>query len=329
MVGVLHRYAKKMRILLISFYILAVGGTSFADEPSPSPSPPGADPASVVKGKESAERSIDENVGVTKDLIQIVFFVVVATLAILSYLQARKSLFTPIRTETFKLQLKAFEDVLLFFEKHEESDITQAFDYEAILHLNAREVYDSYTCTFFRDEIDIDALRKSREESKPRPFGALVTGDFAEKHFELATDHIQREPPEKKEEEPKTPAVILAQWMKYDHGMIHYTKRFNDAQETLRRFQISPVLPRELKDLIKEFDQLATKNLFALGEVLTEAAKEMPDKYPSLDSVKKSSSYWLWERFNKKLTRLGDAQNKILEYLSNYLDVDLLCSQRA
>ena len=44
-----------------------------------------------------------------KDFFQIIFFCVVITVTILSYLQAKKSLFTPIKSETFKMQIKAFD----------------------------------------------------------------------------------------------------------------------------------------------------------------------------------------------------------------------------
>src|SRR5688572_24242827 len=55
-------------------------------------------------------------VSTIKDIFQILFFCVIVAVTILSYLQAKKTLFTPIKTETFKMQIKAFEEILLFFQ---------------------------------------------------------------------------------------------------------------------------------------------------------------------------------------------------------------------
>jgi hypothetical protein len=59
---------------------------------------------------------------------------------ILSYLHARKTLFAPIRTETFKLQLEAFREVLAYFQNKSEIDFVHAFDYERCVNLNALQM---------------------------------------------------------------------------------------------------------------------------------------------------------------------------------------------
>lgn len=51
-----------------------------------------------------------------KDFFQIVFFIVVATVGAFTYLSASETLFTPIRTEIFKLQVYEFEKILFFLK---------------------------------------------------------------------------------------------------------------------------------------------------------------------------------------------------------------------
>jgi hypothetical protein len=63
-----------------------------------------------------------------KNLANIAFFAIISLVTVLSYLHARKTLFAPIRTETFKLQLKAFEEILLYFQNKSESDFLDAMD---------------------------------------------------------------------------------------------------------------------------------------------------------------------------------------------------------
>lgn len=95
-----------------------------------------------------------------KNITNIFFFIVVAVVTILSYLQARKTLFAPIRTETFKLQLKAFEEVLLYFQNRSEFDFMEALDLSRIAELNTLRMADHYVDTFFPDEISVDRTRK-------------------------------------------------------------------------------------------------------------------------------------------------------------------------
>jgi hypothetical protein len=62
--------------------------------------------------------------------------------------------------------------------------------------------------------------------------------------------HFGPERPEQEEEfeqYPIRPQTILAKWAEYEDGVIDFSKRFDNASERLRRFKISPLLPRELK----------------------------------------------------------------------------------
>jgi hypothetical protein len=48
-----------------------------------------------------------QEVAIVKDIVNILFFLTVGTIGILSYLQAKKTIFTPLKTEIIKYQLKA------------------------------------------------------------------------------------------------------------------------------------------------------------------------------------------------------------------------------
>jgi hypothetical protein len=70
-----------------------------------------------------------------KNFFNILFFIVMIVIAILSYIQARKTLFSPIKTEIFKVQIGAFQDVLKFFNRHNSYDFDREFDVNNIFHL--------------------------------------------------------------------------------------------------------------------------------------------------------------------------------------------------
>jgi hypothetical protein len=270
---------------------------------------------------------ISSGITMAKDAANFVFFLVAGTIAILSYLQAKKTLFAPIRTETFKLQLKAFEDVLLFFEKHSSMHIDGEFDFENIVKLNSLKMLDAYMLTFFEDKIKKDAFTRHQEETYRDLVGSVISQKYFEKNFELMSDHLQSSP--KIPETPSNPALILEKWQAYEHGMIEFTKKYQQTSDRLHRFQVSPLLPKELKTLITAFEDEVRKNLRSVGEVLTSIAKQLPEKYPTIDTLKKSELQWIWNEYNDKYQRLEGKQNEILQYLEGYLQTDNLLSKKS
>ena len=50
-----------------------------------------------------------------REAIQAMFFIVVGTVTVLTYLKAKRTLLQPIRTEIFKEQIKTFAELLGFF----------------------------------------------------------------------------------------------------------------------------------------------------------------------------------------------------------------------
>ena len=155
-----------------------------------------------------------------KDFLNALFFLVVGSLAILSYLQARKTLFTPIKTEVFKFQLKVFEELLLFFQNQSESDFIRSFDLEKTVTLNSSLLMDEYVSRFFKKDVKIDS-EKHKERYKEF-VGGMASKKFAEKYF-VSVDY-ETELPDKREKDKDTdnPTVILAQWNDFDYGYIQY-----------------------------------------------------------------------------------------------------------
>jgi hypothetical protein len=125
--------------------------------------------------------------------------------------------------------------------------------------------------------------------------------------------HFGPERPEQEEEFEQYPtrsATILAKWAEYEHGMIDFSKRFDDAFERLCRFKTSPLLSRELKTRIEPFEKIVTKNLYAVGDVMTDIAEELPEKYPQRRFARESTLDWIWNRYDQKRERLGKAKTQ-------------------
>jgi len=269
----------------------------------------------------SSSAGYTSKISATKDAFNILFFAITSVLAILTYLQAKRTIFTPFRTEAFKLQLKSFEDVLVFFEKHSTTSIDDEFDFKKIVNYNAIKMIDEYMLHFFGNEIDKEAIKKKREPMQEEIAGAVVTENYMAKFFELPT-HTKTE--SRNPDHPTNPAIILAKWQEYEHGMIEFTKRYEETSEKLRRFKVSPLLPHELKEKINQFEDIVEKNLTTIGKTLTKVAKDLPAKYPSSSFIKKVELSWIWNLYNDEHVRLSEKQNEILQFVSEYLQIDKL-----
>lgn len=259
---------------------------------------------------------------IIKNVTNIFFFVAVAIVTILSYGQARKTLFAPIRTETFKLQLKAFEEILAFFQNKTETDFLDAFDFNRIVSLNALQMADSYVSNFFAEEISID--KEARKAVLSPLIGAIVSKDYMENFFEMADKEKPVHKPPLDEKKIKNPAIILATWQKYEYGMVGYTKEFDDQLKELTRLAASPLLPKPLRDHIGEFRVIAHDNLAAVGHAVTTCAKLMPEHFPVASDIKEFSPTWVWNDFNDRRISFEPVAKAILEYMNDYLKIENL-----
>jgi hypothetical protein len=255
-----------------------------------------------------------------KNIANIIFFVVVATVTVLSYRQARKTLFAPIRTETFKLQLKAFEEVLLYFQNKSEADFLESFDLDRIVSLNALRMADEYVAVFFRNEIKVD---KEEREKLYRVFiGGIVSTEHMKKHFEKEEPTAKEMPDQSSQESITNPAIVLARWQEYDHGMVEYTKEFQDQLKELEKLAASPLLPKSLREMIGEFHGKAHKNLELTGKVVGSFAHEMPKHFPRAGDMRKFNPGGIWNSFNDQREEFEPAAKNILDNINKYLKVE-------
>jgi hypothetical protein len=258
-----------------------------------------------------------------KNLANILFFAIVSIVTVLSYFHARKTLFAPIRTETFKLQLNAFQEVLLYFQNKSESDFLDASDLNRIVSLNVLEMADSYVSAFFQIKIDADKRKKDLEPL----VGGIVSKEYLLKEtFQIANASTPVVKPALEGKKITNPTLILANWQTYERGMVHFTKEYQDQVKELDRLAASPLLPKALREYIGEFRKVQFENLELVGKVVTECAKRMPDHFPNASDMQEFSATWVWNEFNCQRRHFEPLAKQILDYINNYLKVEEIMS---
>jgi hypothetical protein len=255
-----------------------------------------------------------------KNVVNILFFIIVAWVAVLTYLRARKTVFAPLRRETFKLQLKMFEELLLFFQYKNESDFVEDFDLGRIVDLNAMRMRDAYATAVFVEKIEFDK-DEQRKLYEPLRFCLLDPDDL-----EHIDEESHRKPLPKPDPTPETPALVHAKWKTYKHSEIGYTKVYRKRIKDLERFIASPLLPQALRDGLERFRAAVDQNLVLVGKINSEAAQIMPEKFTTVEEVVGFHSDWIWNRYNKARVELEPIATELVAFMNKYLKVDGLTS---
>ena len=252
---------------------------------------------------------------IVRDLIQALFFLVVGTVAVLTYLKAKKTLLQPIKTEIFKGQLQGFTDILRLFAGKKEIDLRDDFHFSKLIFVNTSAMYDYYAWLFF--DVDFERARRpySREEC-PESIFSLEDIEPCDGHVKEASRAQERTRPE--------PNLRGTTWSRYHFGPIYLPKEFCEAHAKLQRLMGSPLLPKPLLALLEEYLARIDRNVMLLGAVLTECAREMPDRYPTQTELRKAAFYWSDNRYNSRFESLEDQAKEISDYLRKYFSPDAI-----
>jgi len=246
-----------------------------------------------------------------KDAANILFFVTTSTIAVLSFLQARKTLFSPIRTEIFKLQIESFREVVSFFNRAGQSSFDDIFEFHKTFRINVERMYRAYAGTFFSDDIAFDKPICDNKDNAP----CLMIINH-EDLTTVAESNLSSCCPLGGEGEPipeiKDPALKLAYWQRYTLRGVHYTSNCGAEIERVRLLATHPVLPEELSKLIYLFIEDVQYNISLMKNIIEKCALDMTERYPTTDDALAFQSDWIWNEFNDERRNLDDAAKAIL-----------------
>ncbi len=248
-----------------------------------------------------------------RDILEGVFYFVIGIITISTYLQARKTIFQPIKVEVFKEQIHLFSELLSFFMGKGETVLRDEFAFQKTFFVNAMRFFDDYAELFFDADID----RETRPYNGKDCPSSIISEEHLIKYFSPAVDHTKPEQSEDSQEKPD-PRTRAAIWSNYEYYQTFLPKKHTIKIEELRKIIDSPLLPRELVTLLEEYLRIIDQNVSIIPEILTKASGEMPEKYPNSEQLMNSSLDWLNFRYNDKISNLEDTAKEIIEYIRNY-----------
>lgn len=251
---------------------------------------------------------------ITTGIIQALFSITIATVAIYTYVSAKKTILQPIRTEVFKQQLNALNELGQYFFGKSEIELREDLDFTGLFEANVSFLLDNYLYSQFN---------MKHKEGVDRPYSTkyceiyLISGDALEPIPDISDSDVDKDNPQ--------PRKVL--WADYKHYSIPLTNKHHKMTEELKKIMRNPLLPKQCQKYVSSYLRLIEKNVAAIGLVLDEAAKEFPDRYPTKDALLKlsrSDTAWLDNRYNEKFKSLEPSATKIEGYIREYLGTDQL-----
>jgi hypothetical protein len=272
--------------------------------------------AKATKQEKAEEKKANESVPwltITRDSMQTIFYLVIVAVTVLTYLSAKKTLLQPIRTETFKEQLKAFSEIMIVLAGKSEMELRADFGFKEYFDANVVLLLDNYARLFFDLKIDEDKRPYSRDKC---PI-SLVSAEALEVND--AHIRVEREPAP----EPH-PSVKATLWSKFKIDELRIPRITSDYFEKIKKLQQSPLIPTNCVTLLKDYERTLHENVTALGKVLLVCVEEIPPKYPNVETLKRSDSSWIWNKYNSSFVSLEDQAKKVSAFIKEYLGTDYL-----
>lgn len=205
-----------------------------------------------------------------KDFINIVFWVFTSFLAYITYCNAKKTLFNPVRSEMVKYQLKVITE---FIDKHTSKglDFESSINYRLLLKLNydvdyllylysEEHIYENHDFTDDDDAIlkfckeNVAGLFEAHQgEDKKIYFDTMTTGDF-----DVIKQYVNIKLVKSKEKENNSLKL----------QRIFFTKQFNEFYNDLVNLESNPFVPEEIKKNVIIVIENIKKNFKILYDIL-------------------------------------------------------------
>lgn len=243
------------------------------------------------------------------DVFQIAFWVVVGTIAVLTYRQARKTILQPLRTEVFKLQLEQMREVMSLFvgrDLDDDAHLKKLFDASAWL------LIDSYAATFFPVTLDRDS----------RPYSGIRTYLMKPEDLALSEDHLE---PDRSDIDKRRDSARLKKRENWPEGAIFGIPIPDETlqyQEKIRSVLQSPLIPTVYAKLLEDYLAAIDKNVSITGRVMEWAAPQLPDRYPTVEEVRIARVEWIHAHWLPKLESLDSHAERVTSFAREYFKAD-------
>ena len=248
-------------------------------------------------------------------IIEALFYTLTGTVALLTYLSARKTVLQPIKTEVFKKQVEVFTAIMDLFNGKSEYKIRNTFGFDKMLRANIFNLLDDYARVFFSVNIDPD----NRPYNKKDCPSSIIIADVADRYI---TPIFPVSNEDKIEQTPQPTITKEEFWSNYIYGEICLPFSTSEMIKKLDEIMKSPFLTAESIRLLAKIKETIEENILKIGEVLTVVAKDLPKICPDIDSLKRLSIASIENKYNETFILIEPYCSELTDYLRKYFKVE-------
>lgn len=248
---------------------------------------------------------IDQVVGLFKDIVQILFWVVAALIAWLSYGQAKKSIFQPAKNEVFKVQIDTLQSLLKKLNWRSSIEAWHASGLDASAQISLGSEFKR----FAKDQFDAEIA--SEAEEKLVSVGMIVSPD-------ASIFRLVKGPADQAEDEDDFDREAFS-WESYNWKTFAVSSQFQQVTDLIDNALSDPVLPLSVISKMELLRDELHKSAMRAAEDFEQAVREFPRHYPSTESLEGADLTWAHnmrkERGEELFNVIVELKKAIREYL--------------
>lgn len=258
----------------------------------------------------------------TKDFVQIIFFVITASAAWLSYRAAKKSIFAQQKTEVFKKYLDEILEIYSIFHVLDSREFYRRFDFRYVQVKNVElALYDYALCANWRETDGSKAVIKKRIQE------VLSSADFvhsasSEKRFLYSNARNEKINP--KWEERPIKRLIVGANQKRELDKIKYF-----ARSALIQSELSQKL-NEFVNIVESINDLIEESIFKSKDCISSRCSNLNNQKIQ-EEIDNGLSIILSDQLmgnDTYITMMKKASEDITNYISSCLDVDKISKNK-
>lgn len=245
------------------------------------------------------------------DLVQIMFWLVVASVTLLTYSHAKRTILQPLHTEVFKLQLETMNRLLKILVGKGEYELTSHFNLDGALEANTVKMMDAYV------ESQLGFAPKD-PDSRPYSPKFCPSALADPKALEVVRyDNPTTTTGEHESDGEKT------DWRNYEHLIVSIPREHSDAVAELESFLSDPLVPVGCAARVEALLEAVRESVQLVAPLLTERSQQLPDLYPTLEELRdRDFGGWIHNDWNKQRPTLLPLVSDIVAYARAYLGAD-------
>lgn len=240
-----------------------------------------------------------------KSKLQIVYYLVISIIAILTYLSAKKTIFMPLENEVFKLQLKTLEEIYSYLNKKLIGNSIENFGLQETISCNILKIIGDYNKlkNFSSDNFkyDYNLINEKCEYSLYNDKHLCNVEDKLDKSKEF--DYLE----------------------KNTYKKIPISKITISCKHQIQTFTNIPYLPTKIKEELEDLSKTIETLNDSIGHILEEYIKEIKK---TIISVEDSENFDLangiefWNKRQTNVNILDEKCDDILKKIKKYLKTD-------